>query len=110
MAQYLSTRGVTAIHGNLNDFDLRQQVVDQGFDLVITLGGDGTVLRAAHLCAPHEIPILPINMGSLGFLIELEPEDWPGCVDRLLAGDFWIEKRMMLHTAVWRGECVPGRI
>lgn len=104
MAQYLSTRGVTAIHGNLNDFDLRQQVVDQGFDLVITLGGDGTVLRAAHLCAPHEIPILPINMGSLGFLIELEPEDWPGCVDRLLAGDFWIEKRMMLHTAVWRGE------
>jgi NAD+ kinase len=104
MSEVLSNRGVTAIYGNLNDTDLRQQVVDEGFDLVITLGGDGTVLRAAHFCAPNEIPILPINLGSLGFLIELSPDDWDDAIERLLSGNYWVENRMMLYTSVWREE------
>jgi NAD+ kinase len=102
MAETLSSSDVMTIHGNLNDVDLRKRVVAEGFDLVITLGGDGTVLRAAHLCAPNDIPILPINLGSLGFLIELAPEDWAGTRDRLLSGDFWFERHMMLYTSVWR--------
>ncbi len=104
MAKDLETRGFRAIHGSLSDEALKQQVVEEGFDLVVTLGGDGTVLRAGHLCAPHDIPILPVNMGSLGFLIELNLGDWPQAIDRLIAGDFWFEKRMMLHVRVWRGE------
>lgn len=103
VASDLADAGCEVIHGNLNDDTLRSQVVAQGFDLVITLGGDGTVLRAGHLCAPHDIPILPINLGSLGFLIEIAPEDWPNTLERLLAGDYWLEKRMMLRTQVWRG-------
>lgn len=104
MAEDLSSRGIDAICGNLNDLDLQEQVVAAGFDLVVTLGGDGTVLRAAHLCAPNAIPILPVNMGSLGFLIELGPDEWTEALTRLLAGEYWIENRMMLYTAVWRGE------
>lgn len=101
MSEDLEARGLTVIHGNLNDETIRSQVVKEHFDLVVTLGGDGTVLRAGHLCAPHNIPILPVNLGSLGFLIELAPEEWPEAIDRLLAGDFWIEKRMMLHARIW---------
>ena len=79
-------------------------MIEQEFDLVVTLGGDGTVLRAGHLCAPKNIPILPVNLGSLGFLIELSPEDWSKAVQRLLAGDFWVENRMMLRARIWREE------
>jgi NAD+ kinase len=107
VAADLAAAGCEIIHGNLNDETLRSQVVGEGFDLVITLGGDGTVLRAGHLCAPYNIPILPINLGSLGFLIEISPEDWPDTLKRLMAGDYWLEKRMMLRTQVWRSdECV----
>jgi NAD+ kinase len=107
LAALLQDQGLTAIAGNLNDEDLRQEVLEQAYDLVVTLGGDGTVLRAGHLCAPKGIPILPVNLGSLGFLIELSPEDWGNAVQRLLAGDFWIENRMMLRARIWReDECL----
>ena len=104
LAAFLKAQGLTAIAGNLNDENLRQEVIEQEFDLVVTLGGDGTVLRAGHLCAPKNIPILPVNLGSLGFLIELSPEDWSKAVQRLLAGDFWVENRMMLRARIWREE------
>ena len=101
MAEDLEGRGLTVIHGNLNDETIRKQVVEEHYNLVVTLGGDGTVLRAGHLCAPHNIPILPVNLGSLGFLIELAPEEWHEAIDRLFSGDFWIEERMMLHARIW---------
>jgi NAD+ kinase len=104
MAEDMAARDFESIHGSLSDEALKQRVVDERFDLVVTLGGDGTVLRAAHLCAPNDIPILPVNLGSLGFLIELNPDEWTQAIDRLIAGEFWFEKRMMLHAQVWRGE------
>jgi NAD+ kinase len=74
---------------------------------VITLGGDGTVLRAGHICAPVDVPILPVNMGSFGFLIEVSPAEWRDAIDRLFKGDFWYEDRMMLNATIWRGdECL----
>lgn len=104
VAEYLRERAVNAVDGYLNDEGLRQRVRDGEFDLVITLGGDGTVLRAGHLCAPFDVPILAINMGSFGFLIEVPQKDWKSPLERLLADEYWIENRMMLHTKVWRGE------
>ena len=70
-------------------------------DIVMAIGGDGAMLRAARVCAEHEVPVLGINMGWLGFLTEIErPEDCAAGLDQLLAGEFWIEKRMMLQATV----------
>ena len=67
-------------------------------DLLITLGGDGSLLRAARLTVGHAIPILGINMGRLGFLVEVQPAEWPSRVQQTFLGDYWIEERMMVHA------------
>ena len=72
-----------------------------GTDVVMAIGGDGAMLRAARVCAEHGVPVLGVNMGWLGFLTEIEkPDDCPAALDQLLAGDCWIEKRMMLDAAI----------
>ena len=102
VAGYLADKGIGASFGLLNDESLRQDVKSGEHDLVITLGGDGTVLRAGHLCAPFGVPIMPINYGRFGFLIEVPSSNWKGHIDRMLAGDFWLEKRMMLNVSMQR--------
>ena len=77
-------------------------------DLLVTLGGDGSILRAAHAAAPHGTPILGINLGRVGFLTEAEPEAWQDVLARVLRGDYWIEKRMMLQVVARRGGKVLG--
>jgi NAD+ kinase len=67
-------------------------------DLLITLGGDGSLLRAARMTAKRSIPILGINMGRLGFLAEVQPAEWPDRVWQTLLGNCWIEERMMVHA------------
>lgn len=109
VADFLIARGVQVTAGILNDKALKDEVRANRFDLVITLGGDGTVLRAGHLCAPYKIPILGINMGHLGFLIELDRDNWQDALEKLLAGDYWCENRMMLETEHWRGEQKLGK-
>ena len=70
-------------------------------DVVMAIGGDGAMLRAARVCAMHEVPVLGINMGWLGFLTEIEkPEAFQAGLDQLLAGKYWIEKRIMLEATV----------
>ena len=98
IAEYLQGRGVNAIHSLLDDASLRKRVKNSEFDLFIAVGGDGTVLRSAHLCAPVGIPILGVNLGRLGFLIQIGRDDWQGACDKLLKGDFWIENRMMIRA------------
>ena len=98
IAEYLQGCGVTACHGLLDDAALRKQVKNGDFDLFIAVGGDGTVLRSAHLCAPIGIPILGVNLGRLGFLIQIGRDEWKGACDSLLKGDFWIENRMMIRA------------
>ncbi len=71
-------------------------------DLFVTLGGDGSILRAAQTAAPCGTPILGINLGRVGFLTEAEPEAWRDALSRVLAGDCWIEERMMLRATARR--------
>jgi NAD+ kinase len=56
------------------------------------------MLRASHLCAPCALPILGINMGRLGFLMQIGREEWHAALERLFKGDYWIENRMMLRA------------
>ncbi|MGI6151433.1 MAG: NAD(+)/NADH kinase [Christensenellales bacterium] len=64
---------------------------------IVAVGGDGTVLRAAGMAAQTGIPIIGVNLGRLGFLSEVEPEETGECLDRLIADDYDIEERMMLR-------------
>jgi NAD+ kinase len=68
-------------------------------DLLVCVGGDGTVLWAARAAVPHPIPIVGINMGRLGFLSELEPEDGAPQLSGILQGDGQVEERAMLECA-----------
>ncbi len=103
ISEYLKGKNIDAPNGSLNDEALRKQVRQGQFDLLVAVGGDGTMLRAAHLCAPCGVPILGINQGRLGFLFQTESEHWAGMIDSLLSGQGWIENRMMLHAEQLRG-------
>lgn len=70
-----------------------------GAAAVIVLGGDGTILSIASFCAQRELPVLGINLGTVGFMAELE-KDEPFDPGRLLSGDCRLEERMMLETLI----------
>ncbi len=120
IASYLADHHLAVVHGLLNDEEMRQHFEDESFDLMVALGGDGTMLRAGHLGALHRVPILGINLGRVGFLTEVKRGDWKEALDRVLEGDYWLENRMMLlaehyHDGKMAGawnvlnECVIGR-
>jgi NAD+ kinase len=96
IANFLEDRGIKTIQGSLYDEDLRYQAKIKEIDLWIALGGDGTMLRAGHLCAPYKIPILGINLGKFGFLTAIQRDEWRSALIKLLDGEGWIEERMML--------------
>lgn len=102
IARLLKGRGLDSLAAKLDDASLRKRVKNNEFDLLVAVGGDGTVLRSAHLCAPCGIPILGINMGHLGFLMQIGRDEWHTALEHLLKGEFWIENRMMLHTELKR--------
>jgi NAD+ kinase len=74
-------------------------------NLLVTLGGDGSLLQAARLAAPYGVMLLGINFGRVGFLTETEPEpdDWKETLSKALDGDYWVEERLMLRVATQRG-------
>ena len=71
-----------------------------GTQLVLVLGGDGTVLSVARACAARHVPILGINFGRVGFLAELEPSEVAEQLPQYLAGDYWVDERSMLSAQV----------
>jgi NAD+ kinase len=79
-----------------------------GFDAALCLGGDGTVLHAARTAAPHGIPILPINIGTLGFIAAVRPEDWESSFREWAGSGLGLSKRLMLELFLERrGESIP---
>jgi len=98
MSAYLKEKGVDAPFGSLFDEDLRKRVRAGEFDLLIAAGGDGSVLRAGHLCAPSGVPIFGVNLGRIGFLIQVDRNEWREHFNKLLEGEAWIENRMMLRA------------
>ncbi|MBQ2777389.1 MAG: NAD(+)/NADH kinase [Peptococcaceae bacterium] len=76
----------------------------QAAQIVLVIGGDGTMLRAARTVYGREIPLLGINQGYLGFLTEVEVEHLQEALQQLLKGDYAIERRMMLSAQVYRNQ------
>ena len=101
LIQMLEVRGIEVcvndeLYGHLNRPNLRVDSFGQ-CELLIVLGGDGTILSALDSAIPYDIPILGINLGRLGFLTELETNDINDeVIDRALAGDYAIDTRMTM--------------
>lgn len=74
----------------------------KNMDLLLAIGGDGTVLSAAHFALGHNIPILGVNAGRVGFLAESRVEGLSRTLDDLLAGEFSTRERMMIDAAVYK--------
>lgn len=70
-------------------------------DLIITVGGDGTILRAAQVAVTHAVPITGINLGRLGFMTELSVDEAMGKLPHLLKREGWIDERAMLEAELW---------
>lgn len=103
MAAFLKEMGIDAPQGSIYDEDLRKRVHNGEFDLLIIAGGDGSILRAGHLCAPSRVPILGVNLGRIGFLLQVERTNWREYFHRMFNGEAWIENRMMLRAGHIRG-------
>ena len=71
-----------------------------GTELILSIGGDGTILRAAQAVIPGKTPICGINLGNLGFMTELSVEEIEEKLDRILAGEGWIDERSLLEADV----------
>ena len=89
-----------------DDGDQRYDLSDMPADIecVIVLGGDGTLLQAAREMLDRHIPLLGINLGTLGFLTSAEKSELPGCLDSVLDDSCSIDERMMLRGSVYHGQ------
>lgn len=92
------------VHGELNDGVDRDVVSDAELvsdaEIVIALGGDGTILRAANLVRERSTPILGVNLGRLGFLADSAPEELEEAIGRLIQGDYRVDDRLALEASV----------
>ena len=80
------------------------QAVSGDVDCMVVLGGDGTVLQAARDARRLNIPIIGVNLGTLGYMTEIEPDGLEEALDRLIAGDYQQESRMMLKGTAFLPE------
>lgn len=103
----LQSLGANVWLGSTWDEDAVRAQIGQ-LDVLVTLGGDGSMLRAARMGAPYGVPILGINLGRLGFLTEVPPNEWQSLLPHVLAGGYRIEERMMLRAESRRGEELLG--
>lgn len=104
VARFLLEKGAKqADSGSIYDDWLKERLSTDPYDMVIALGGDGTMLRAGHLCASR-VPLLGINMGHFGFLTEISRENWQIPMADILDGRYRLEERMMLEIEHFRGE------
>ncbi|MDX1511550.1 MAG: NAD(+)/NADH kinase [Nitriliruptorales bacterium] len=84
----------------LHDSQVPVDEVAVDADVVISFGGDGTFLRAAHLCRDRDVPVLGVNLGRLGFLAELEEDQLDAAIDRILTGDWQVEERATIEAEI----------
>jgi len=109
VAAFLRELGATRVDlFSLYEEGIETRVHTGDFDLVIGLGGDGTMLRCGHLVAGSAIPVLGINMGRFGFLTEVRRGEWRKVLPLLFEKRFWLEERMLLRAEHWSEDTLRG--
>lgn len=76
----------------------------KNIDLAIVVGGDGTLLKAGRLLSDRDIPVIGINLGRLGFLVDISPDEISQQLGKILEGKYTLEKRSLLHAEAFRGD------
>jgi len=99
---YASADLVGPLTGNIPH--LSNEDLVQSVDVVIALGGDGTMLRAARVLGLTGVPLLGVNLGSLGYLTDVPVESLAPAVKDLLEGNFHLDTRSRVYCSVWRGD------
>ena len=101
--EYIKGKGLDAClsisDDDIEDGLIREELIKDA-ECAIVLGGDGTLIRAVHTTRKHPIPFVGVNFGTLGFLTDVDIEDIQSMVDRLIAGDYEKEERMLLSGTV----------
>jgi NAD+ kinase len=105
LAAHLTKTGITVIGnpevaGAMPVKKVDDDALAEKADLIIAIGGDGTILRAANLARGHARPLLGINRGRLGFLADVSPDQMLTSLDRILQGDYSKESRLLLDAVV----------
>lgn len=99
LEEFCKAKGLSVWTSSAWDTDEAKSQV-KGTDLLLSIGGDGTILRAAQLVAPAPIPITGINLGNLGFMTELSVEEAEVKLAEILAGKGWIDERSLLEAVL----------
>ena len=89
--------------------DFATDVATENIDFAMVLGGDGSMLRAAHLLGYEQLPILGVNLGRLGFLADLQPEQLPEVLPRVAAGEYRVISHLMFECEVLRDDKIVHR-
>ena len=101
-----------AHHGGLSQWEI-SSIAGQKIDLAVSMGGDGTMLRALDLMCAEGVPVLGVNFGHLGYLTEVEPDNVEVALQRFLDGDYKIEERMtidVIATSAPEGDATKSTI
>lgn len=89
---------------NCSQLGCQREKILEAADLVLSLGGDGTLLNVAKEAAPAGIPVCGVNLGQLGFLAQIEVPHLQDGLDKLITGQYSIEERLMLCSEIIRGD------
>ncbi|MCR5495839.1 MAG: NAD(+)/NADH kinase [Treponema sp.] len=98
ISDYLSTKDIVSSKFSFDGFS--EEYPFEGYDFVVTLGGDGTVLFAARGCAKLGIPVFPVNLGEFGFIASVQKEEWKRELDLFLAGGAKIVQRSLIGANI----------
>ena len=118
LSEWFEKRGVTLIGAPRRESDVcnietaETLKFKEEADLIVVLGGDGTMISTARLTGKREVLVLGINYGSLGYLTEFRIEELYVALESILEGNYEVDKRVMLDTEHWRGEekLASGRV
>lgn len=106
LEEFIGSRGISVWVCSAWEHEEACRLLD-GTDLVLTVGGDGTILRAVQVIIPQSVPVSGINLGKLGFMTEIDAGEALEKVPALLDGDGWIDERAMLRVELSRPDGGP---
>jgi NAD+ kinase len=99
-SRHLATLAEPEVAAQLGAEPVEREVMASRADLIVVLGGDGTLLSIARLVGERETPILGINLGGLGFLTEITTDEAQATLSRVLSGDYEVDRRITLEATV----------
>ena len=121
LTEWLNQRGITLVGGPEIERErvehqtgcviasVPQEDLSRQIDLMLVLGGDGTMIATARMLGDVEVPVIGVNFGGLGYLAEFPIGELFPALETILAGEYKVERREMLRAELWRGETLVTR-